>query len=269
VTFNEKVRYKLLNDRRPLLTQWADKVAVRDYVERVVGSQYLTELYLVTDDPDHVREQALPREFALKPSHGSSACVVVGEQAPPENALPEPPVGWALMEITPERLDWDQLRGICREWLGLWFRGGLEWAYRDVPPRILVEELLIDGGSLAPDYKLFVFHGRVRLIDVYHERFAGRVRSCYSPEWRRLEVERGRIPRGPDVERPPVLAEMIRVAEALGEETDFVRVDLYAIGDRVVFGELTSYPGAGGVSFRPASYDAELGAWWSPPKKYR
>jgi hypothetical protein len=30
---------------------------------------------------------------------------------------------------------------------------------------------------------------------------------------------------------------MIEVAERLGADLDFVRVDLYTIGDRVVFGE--------------------------------
>ena len=44
---------------------------------------------------------------------------------------------------------------------------------------------------------------------------------------------------------------MIRIAETLGAETDFVRVDLYDLGDRVVFGELTNTPNAGKNCRRP------------------
>ena len=72
-----------------------------------------------------------------------------------------------------------------------------------------------------------------------------------------------------DVERPPALGEMIAIAEVLGAETDFVRVDHFCPGDRIVFGELTNYPLAGAGTFRPAQFDHELGKWWTPPKSYR
>jgi len=65
VTFNDKVRYKMLNDRRPLLTTFADKVAVRRYVEAKVGKEVLTELFLVTKNPEKVKQQFLPRESVL------------------------------------------------------------------------------------------------------------------------------------------------------------------------------------------------------------
>src|SRR5947209_1724802 len=151
VTFNEKVRYKILHDRRPLLVQWADKVAVRDYVESKLGSGFLTELYLVTEDPKLVRKAALPRGFALKASHGCGGCVIVGEHVPPDRKLPAPPAGWAHLDVSPESLDWTRLAGLCREWLGLRYRPTLQWAYRGVQPIILVEEVLLQNGSTPTD----------------------------------------------------------------------------------------------------------------------
>ena len=65
------------------------------------------------------------------------------------------------------------------------------------------------------------------------------------------------------------MGELIDVAERLARETDFVRVDLYAAGDRVVFGELTNYPDAGRANFDPASFDDDLGRWWTLPRRYR
>jgi hypothetical protein len=66
---------------------------------------------------------------------------------------------------------------------------------------------------------------------------------------------------------------MVHIAETLGRETDFVRVELYDIAGRIVFGELTNYPGGlwgpNDPPFSPASFDAELGGYWTVPDRYR
>jgi hypothetical protein len=124
---------------------------------------------------------------------------------------------------------------------------------------VLVEELLGDGTGIPLDYKLFVFHGRVRLIQVDSDRFQGHRRSLYTPSWERLPGRFQKYELTPDVERPPRLAEMVEIAETLATETDFVRVDLYAIGERIVFGELTNYPEAGNAPLVPAAFDREVG----------
>src|SRR5262249_48921728 len=77
LTFSEKVRYKILADRRPLLTTFADKYAVREYVKKRVGAAVLTELYAVTTDPGALRRDALPREFVVKGTHGSGATLLI------------------------------------------------------------------------------------------------------------------------------------------------------------------------------------------------
>ena len=267
VTFNEKVRYKMLADRRPLLTTFADKLAARGYVESKVGASVLTELYAVTSAPETLVGADLPREFVVKPTHASGACVLVAEFAPPQEELPSKD-GWVQPMVRPDRLSWDRLTGLCQHWISRGYRWQ-EWAYRNVPRRILVEELLDDAGGVPFDYKLFVFHGRVRMIEVDLNRFEGHTRNLYTPAWERLNVEY-KWPAGIDVERPHALPEMLTIGEALGADTDFVRVDLYCIGGkRVVFGELTNYPLAGLGQFRPPEFDRWLGEWWTPPERYR
>jgi TupA-like ATPgrasp len=262
-TFMDKVRYKMLHDRRPLLTTFADKVAVRDYVEAKAGKEVLTDLVLVTDDAGRIRENGLPREFALKMSHASGGIVIVGDHVAPEKALPKPSAGWVKVEVSPAGLDWERLSRLCRGWLSRRYRPTREWAYRYVPPRILVEELLLVNGAVPPDLRFFVFNGRVRLVGVDMGRFSLQVGSFYWPDWTPIPVQEPSTPEGPPVERPSALPEMIRIAEALGQETDFVRVDLYQVGDRIVFGELTNYPWGGLDEFRPASFNYELGALWT------
>jgi hypothetical protein len=262
----DKVRYRMLCDRRSLLTTFVDKIAVRDYVEARAGKHVLTELFLVTDDPADVREDSLPRQFVLKAAHASGGTVIVGDHVNPDQVLPKPPAGWVKVQVSPGSLDWNRLRDLARDWLGRRYLPSLEWAYRDVPPRILVEELLLANGAVPDDFRFFVFDGRVRVCRVDMGRFGKlQVGTYYSPDWRLLQVDEFVTPRGPEVEPPAALPEMIRVAELLGEGMDFIRVDLYDVEGRIVFGELTVYPWGGLNSFTPPSFDRELGAWWFPP----
>ncbi|MFO7571618.1 MAG: ATP-grasp fold amidoligase family protein [Gaiellaceae bacterium] len=268
VGFNEKTRYKMARDLRPALTTLSDKVAVRGYIERVVGPEVLPELYLATYSPDDVRHETLPREVAVKVSHASGGVVLVSESAPRESLLREPHAGWARFLVHPDSVDWDVLRALCGDWLSLRFRPDTQWATRQITPRILAEELVHESGTTARDFKLFTFHGRVRLVSVDVNRFADHVRTLYAPDWERLPFELN-FPAGLEVERPPQLEDMIEIAERLAGGTDFLRVDLYAPGGRIVVGELTSFHGAGEEEFRPASYDRWLGSYWSPPRRYR
>ena len=267
-SFSEKLQFKMLADRRPLLTTFADKVAVRGYVEARLGREFLTELYMVTDSPARLRPGAIPHEFVVKASHGSGGVIVVSSAAARDAELPRPPAGWCSGMITPERVDWGLLRSLCREWLTLRYGGVLEWAYRHVPPRLLCEEVLLDQGHVPFDYRFLVFHGQTRLIQVEQGRFVhNTTQSFYTPQWQRLDVTTG-SPAGDDLPKPPALERMLSAAEVLGAETDFVRVDLYTIGQRVVVGELTNYPASGGRPFKPHEFDRQLGACWTPPNRY-
>jgi hypothetical protein len=267
-TFNEKTRFKMVADRRPLVTVLSDKVAAREYVARALGASVLPELYLVTDDPRDIRDDVLPREFAMKAAHASGGSVLVAEFAPGANRLRRPPAGWPRLLVRPEHVDWGMLRGLCREWISTPFRAETQWANRMIPRRVVVEELLAEDGRVPSDFKLFTFHGRVRMISVNIDRYGGHVRSLYTQEWKRLPFELN-FPDGPEVERPPELDEMIRIAERLSCDLDFLRVDLYVPDGRIVVGELTSFHGAGEEEFRPRSYDRRLGSWWSLPRRYR
>jgi TupA-like ATPgrasp len=264
-SFTDKVRYKMSRDRRRLVTTFADKVAAREYIAATVGPQFLTELYLAAHDPEALQPAALPREFVVKASHGSGAVVVVSDTARPDAELPYPPAGWPRVMLRPERLDWNRLRALAAEWLGRRYRTP-EWAYLKIPPRLIAEELLLEGGCVPPDHRVFVFNGRARLIQVDQGRFVSQTQAVYTPDWERIDARFNR-PQGPDVPRPRRLADMLSAAETLGRETDLVRVDFYSLDTRLVIGELTNYPW-GGMASIGAEADRQLGSYWRLPRRY-
>jgi len=239
--FNEKILRKMLDDRRPLLTLFSDKLRVRDYVRRVAPGLALPTLYWWSSRADSLPFDSLPHEFVLKANHGS---------------------GWNyIVESKPDRRRADLVR-LARRWLKSDFTiVGREWAYRNIRRAVYAEQLLRGrDGAVPPDYKLFVFGGKLRLIQVDRDRFTRHTQVLYDSDWRYIEGTVAAL-QGPPMERPPSLSLMIESVEALSAKLDFVRIDLYEIDGRVYFGELTSSPNKGLSPFRPRSLDRLLGEW--------
>ncbi|MCZ4076504.1 ATP-grasp fold amidoligase family protein [Rhodococcus sp. H36-A4] len=271
VTFTDKVKYKMLRDHRDLLVEFADKAAMRGYVTSVLGEGYLPAAYALLDDPGQLAEIDLPTEYVSKPTHGSGAVVVVSDKADPVASLPPVEACWSYTHVRPGRVDRGQLVEIASYWLDQLYGQGpnREWAYGRIPRRIIVEELLTGpGGGVADDYKLFVFHGRCEFIQVDTGRFGRRTQDFYRKPWTHLPLSGGPPHADPPYPQPELLGEMIDVAERLARSTDFVRVDLYVVGSRIVVGELTSYPAGGHSPFSPESFDEEFGRFWTVPRRY-
>ncbi|MEO7268501.1 MAG: ATP-grasp fold amidoligase family protein [Knoellia sp.] len=273
--FTEKVLHKMAFDRSPILKTFADKVAVRDFVTERVGSDVLPELYGIHSDLSELDWSSLPRQFVLKASHGSGGVAVVWEGAargtrPTADQVPS----WSWRdEIHPDDLDREQLVRLAQGWLGLTYELTdrlPEWAYANLPPRVIAEEVLINtDGELPADYKLYMMHGRCSAIAMHTARFTDHRTEFHSPEWEVMSGGQIGLP-APDALSPPPpnLARMLEVSEALSRDVDFVRVDLYELGDRIAFGELTNYPDAASRKFDPPEFNQILCADWHPPKSY-
>lgn len=242
-TFNEKLVHRKLFSDREIYTELADKWRVRQYVRDRVGDDILNDVYCVTDTPDRIPFETLPREFVVKPTHKSGAVRIVADK---------------------QSIDTDSLEQECREWLSSEFgKETNEYWYLDIDPKIIVEKRLKGDFDRAPlDYKFFVFHGRVELIEVDFDRFGIHKQRFFDRDWEPIEMRREH-PQGPVIDEPERLDEMRELAESLGSDFDFVRVDLYSpANDRIVFGELTFSPSAGYRGFQPPEYDFKLGELW-------
>jgi len=242
-TFSEKILCRNLFDRRPLLTQIADKAAVRSYVESRLGAQMLPQLYHLTTRPESIPFDTLPDRFVVKPTHGS---------------------GWYELVTDKSTLDRAALVETCCAWLKRsYYEETGEIVYKDIRPRILVEQFIDDGdGNAASDYKLFVFDGRVEFIYVVTERLTRYKRRLYTPAWKKLDVRLESDDVDGDAPRPPHLDDMIAAAETLGRDWDFIRTDFYDTPEQLYVGELTMTPGGGRFRFHPKEFDRYLGTLW-------
>jgi hypothetical protein len=269
-TFNEKVRYRMARDRRRLLVTFADKVAVRHFVEERAGAGLLPLRHAAVGSLRDVDRAALPRQFVVKASHVSGAVVIVWDGAPESNCLPPPGDSFPRVVVRPSQLDWDALTALTDRWLQVRFEEGPygEWAYWDVPPMIVIEELLLDGsGRLPDDFKWYVFDGVCAFVNVITDRFEDYRDLWFTPDWEQVRSTSAASHQRGSVPRPDSLPRMIAVAEALGRGIDFVRVDLYDCGGKVVFGELTNYPAAGKDVFPDPRLDIEMGRAWRLPNR--
>lgn len=244
-SFNEKVNWRLLHDRRDALSWTCDKLAMKEHVRRACPDLHVPETFWFGTDVAELTGRPLPPAWVLKPNHRTA---VVRFGAGPVR-------------------DVEQLRRDTSGWLddvhGTFFA---EWAYSRARPLLLVEDRVGRPDTVPDDFKFFVFDGVPRLIQMDVGRFDHHTRNLYRPDWQPLDIEWA-YPAGAPVGRPSGLDEMLEVASRLGAGYDFLRVDLYCVDGTVSFGELSPYPGAGLERLRPRSFDVELGSYWTLPQQ--
>ncbi len=241
-TFVEKVNWRVVHDRRPLIGQLGDKLAMKAYAAGRCPDLRVPAVLWSGADVAAFATADLPERWVLKPNHGTMR-VHIGSGRPDVAELRRVTAGW---------LD----EPLCRT------RG--EWVYSQAR-RVLLAEEFLGSGEPPVDHKFLVFGGRVELVQVDTGRFGDHRRRLYRPDWTPVDVSEDVAP-GPVTAPPALLSRMLEVAARLGAEFDFVRVDLYAVDGEVWFSELTPYPGGGLDRFDPA-LDVQLGALWQLPPR--
>ena len=242
-TFNEKVMHRKVYTNKEIYSTVEDKYSARKYVKEKYSDEILPDIYYITTDPQTIPFDELPNEFVIKATHGSGEILIVDNLSKEDN---------------------EEIRETCSEWISESGRPETnEYWYDEITPRIIIEERLHDDEhDIPPDYKFFVFNGVVEYIQVDFDRFSDHTRRFYDADWNAQEFRYG-DPLGPEIDEPKKLNKMTNIAEKLGEDFDFIRVDLYLLdNERIVFGELTIAPTSGSKPFYPQKLDFELGALW-------
>ncbi len=262
-SFSEKLCWRKLYDRNPLLPVIVDKFAVREFARRLLGEQKAEELLIPllfsTTDPATLPFDKLPEEYTVKANHGCGFNLIVRGRCRPK----------------PE-----QIIELCRTWLVRGYGVELhEWAYQKMERRIIVETVLKSHNGKPPrEYKFHMFDGQCAVIqalnsDAWYDginHIGSKLPSLtyFTPEWSWLDVSwyfywmQEQFPTDPTLPRPAALEEMLAIAEKLSRPFDYIRVDLYDTEDGIKLGELTPYHLTGHAKITPVEFDFELGQMW-------
>lgn len=244
-TFNEKMQWLKLNDRKPLYTSLVDKVEVKDYVANIIGKEYIIPTLGVWDKPEDINYDILPPRFVLKTTHdGGGEGVIICDKKTLD------------VEKIQAKLNKSLIRNI--------YKTLREWPYKNIKPRIMAEMFMQSDNNSdgLMDYKFFCFNGEPvfcqvkshqngrNYIDLFDMNRNLLPFSCLNPSQKNAEVT-------------PVLPDnydkMIALVKDLCKVSYFVRVDFYNVSGDIYFGELTFYPASGMGSFTPEDYDLEMG----------
>lgn len=243
ITFNEKLQWLKLHDRKPIYHELVDKAEVKKYVSQTIGHEYIIPTIGIWNTVDEIPFEKMPTRFAIKCTHDSGSVIVCKDKAKLDIELVKNKLKYHLNKST------------------YWF--GREWPYKGLKPRIIVEELIGDGLKPLTDYKVLCFNGVPRLIEVHIDRGTVKhTQDFYDTDWKRTEIEQTCEPMSEiPIQPPQCLKQMLELSELLSKEFIHIRVDWYVVGNRLYFGELTFYDGSGFAEFVDEKWDYMLGEW--------
>ena len=245
-TFNEKLQWLKLHDRKPEYTMMVDKYRVREYIADTIGEEYLIPLLGVWADPEDIDFDALPDQFVLKCNHNSGLGMCICKD---KSKLDIPKVKRELKKSLKQD----------------YYLAGREWPYKDVQKCIIAEAYMEDEDSDdLRDYKFYCFNGTPKFLYVSEslsDHDKARI-SFASMGWEKMSVKRSDYATFDTLpKRPKNFELMVEFGKKLSAGIPFLRVDLYEINGAVYFGELTFFPGSGFTSLKPEEWDYRLGQW--------
>lgn len=243
--FTEKIQHYKIYYRNPDMCGCVDKYLVRGFVDSIGCGQYLNKLYGLYKKADDINFEILPNRFVIKTTGGGGG----------ENIL-----------ICRDKsvLDIPNVIKTVNNWRNKDVSSmTYEWAYSGAKSsQVIIEKYLEEpanqDGSID-DYKFFCFGGKARYLVIDVDRYSGHKRNFYDINWNLLDISSDCPIAHRELTKPAGFDEMVCLAEKLSAGFPFVRVDLYYVQDKVLFGEMTFYPWSGYVQFKPDSFDFELG----------
>ena len=249
-TFNEKLQWLKLYDRKPIYTTMVDKYEAKKYVAEKIGEQYIIPALGVWYDPDEIDFDALPDQFVLKCNHNSGLGMCICKDK--------------------SKLDIESVKNELRKGLKQnYYLTGREWPYKNVKRRIIAEEFLADdSGEELKDYKVLCFNGKAKLIELHQGRFTDHhTQDFYDINWNKTNIKQIDDPSSDVIMNKPVfLNEMIYLSEVLSTDISHLRIDWYYSNHQLYFGEITFYDASGFGAFEN-NQDEMIGKWITLPEK--
>lgn len=251
VLYTEKLQWLKLFDHRPEYTRMVDKYAVKEYIAKTIGPEFVIPLLGVWNRVEDIDFNILPRQFVLKTTHDSGGIIVCRDK----NSLD--------ISKAKKKLQYHMKRN--------YYTRNREWPYKNVPHRIIAESYMEDSKQKElRDYKFFTFGGEPRVLYIAQGRGNQRetVADFFDMDFNHLpftiDHDMAMVP----PEKPINFELMKALAAKLSAGTPQLRVDFYEVDGKVYFGEMTFFHCSGMAPFHPEQWDRIFGDWVTlPPKR--
>lgn len=242
-TFNEKLQWLKLHNRKPIYTTMVDKIGAKPYVADRIGESYVIPTLGVWERFEDIDFDSLPDRFVLKCNHDSGSVVLCRDKA---------------------TFDKEHARDVLTRGLGnnaYYF--GREWPYKNVKPRIFAEAFMQDVEyDFLPVYKIFCFNGQPKIIQtIQNDKQPDETVDYFDTQWNRLDIRQDFPNSEVPVAKPEKLPEMLELAGKLSADEPFLRIDFYVVNGKLYFSEFTFFTDSGFGQFYPESWDTVLGQW--------
>lgn len=240
-TFNEKLQWLKLYDRKDIYTTMVDKYEVKKYVADIIGKEYIIPTIGVYDRFDDIDFEKLPNQFVIKCTHDSGGLVICKDKT--------------KLNIK------DARKKINKSLKKNYYYAGREWPYKNVKPRIIIEKYMEDKETKElRDYKFFCFNGVAEFMFLATDRQIGETKfNFYDMSFKLLPFTQGHPNDLRKIKKPVKFNEMKELAEKLSSNIPHVRVDFYEMNGKVYFGEITFYHFSGFIKFEPEKWDDKFG----------
>lgn len=246
--YTEKLQWYKLNYRDDLMPKCVEKFDVRDYIEKKGYGELLNQLYAMYDNEDEIDFSELPDKFVVKDTigAGSNSVLVVDKKS--------------------DKYNENEVKNVIKSWLAIKPTKSVsrEWPYDNLKHRVIAEKFLEQKNGDLDDYKFFCFNGRCEYFykrSEYAKDHGDGKMSFYTRD--------GKWLKGVGLDYCKTSSEkqvlckninqMIKIADDLSKDFPHVRVDLYNIDGKIVFGELTFFNAGGYMIFTPDKFDYEMG----------
>ena len=250
-SFNEKLQWLKIYDRKPIYTSMVDKYEVKKYITDIIGEEYIIPTLGVWEKFEDIDFDLLPEQFVLKCTHDSGGVVICKDKS--------------KLNITKAK------KKINRSMKKNFYYRLREWPYKDVKPRIIAEKYMEDTETAElRDYKFFCFNGEAKMIFIATDRQKKGEETkfdFFDMDFNLLPFTNGHPHATVPPKKPKCFDEMRILAEKLSADIPHVRVDFYEVDGKVYFGEMTFFHWSGMVPFDPPEWDEKVGSWIELPEK--
>ncbi|MCF0166958.1 MAG: glycosyl transferase [Bacteroidales bacterium] len=233
-SYSEKLQWLKLYYHDPASVEWVDKIRVKPFIDRIVGPGHTIPTLAIYKRPDEIPWEKLPETFVLKTTHDSGGVAICRDPKTFSRAKAEAKLRRHFNKDYSKKVQ--------------------EWPYGKVPRRIILEPLMVeeDPSKAVKDYKFYCFDGRAEYVLICTDRERkGHLKYHYYDREGRLHpfstYSKG-LPADHRAAFPDNIGEMFDMAEKIAGSIPahpHLRIDLYSIGGKIYFSEITLYDSSG------------------------